>query len=159
IGLLKGKPYEIFTGKEDDTFRLPPDIDSGQVIKTPVKLDATQPAENRYDFRYLDNNGQSVVLPGLSRSFNSEYWNYAKLISGVLRQGMPLIQVLELVKTLHLYDEQINTWKAGVERALARFIPDGTKAGKACPQCQDPEGIIYEEGCMKCISCGYSICG
>ncbi|MFI5149861.1 MAG: adenosylcobalamin-dependent ribonucleoside-diphosphate reductase [Bacteroidia bacterium] len=157
IGLLKAKPYEIFTGKEDDSFRLPSYVLAGKVIKT--KLPASDPPENRYDFQYTTTEGQTVLLQGLSRSFNSEYWNYAKLISGVLRQGMALLQVLELVKTLHLYDDQINTWKSGVARALTKFIPSGTRAGKSCPQCGDPDGIIYEEGCIKCISCGYSLCG
>jgi len=160
VGVMNGKPYEIFTGKEDDSFSLPPNVVSGQVIKHPVHSNGESLIkEHRYDFQYKNGNGNELILEGLSRSFNSEYWNYAKLISGVLRQGMPIVKVLELVNTLHLYDDQINTWKSGVARALSKFIPNGTKTGTTCPQCKDPDGIIYEEGCLKCKSCGYSLCG
>jgi ribonucleoside-diphosphate reductase alpha chain len=108
----------------------------------------------------MDSDGYKVTIEGLSRSFNKEYWNYAKLISGVLRHGMPLHYVVDLVNNLNLFDENINTWKNGVSRALKRFIPDGTVAvDKKCPECGDPEGLIYEEGCLKCKSCGHSKCG
>jgi ribonucleoside-diphosphate reductase alpha chain len=155
VGILEGKPYEIFTGKEDDSFSLPPGTEKGWVIKVKTTEGLT-----RYDFQFEPRAGKRETIEGLSRSFNKEYWNYAKLISGVLRQGMPLPQVLNLVETLNLYSDYINTWKSGVSRALRKFIPDGTSAADhTCAQCGDPDGIIYEEGCLKCKSCGYSLCG
>ena len=108
----------------------------------------------------MDKDGYKVTIEGLSRSFDKEYWNYAKLISGVLRHGMPLPYVVDLISNLNLYNESINTWKTGVERTLKKFIPDGTKAVKnACPECGDHDGLVYEEGCLKCKSCGHSKCG
>lgn len=155
VGLLDNKPYEIFTGKAKDAFNLPDWVDNGCVIKHREEDGAA-----RYDFQYQDSDGYKVTIEGLSRSFNKEYWNYAKLISGVLRHGMPLHYVVDLVNNLNLFDENINTWKNGVSRALKRFIPDGTEAvDKKCPECGDPEGLIYEEGCLKCKSCGHSKCG
>lgn len=155
MGLLNGRPYEIFTGRAEDSFFLPAWVENGWVIKN--KLDDEK---SRYDFQYMDKEGYKVTIEGLSRSFNKEYWNYAKLISGVLRHGMPLPYVVNLVRNLHLYDATINTWKNGVERALKKFIPDGTQAvDHVCPECNDPEGLIYEEGCLKCKSCGHTKCG
>ncbi len=155
VGLLEDKPYEIFTGKAKDAFNLPDWVENGSVIKHREEDGAA-----RYDFQYQDSDGYKVTIEGLSRSFNKEYWNYAKLISGVLRHGMPLHYVVDLVNNLNLFDENINTWKNGISRALKRFIPDGTEAvDKKCPECGDPEGLIYEEGCLKCKSCGHSKCG
>ena len=155
IGLFDGRPYEIFTGRAIDTFRLPSYVNKGWVIKSKDE----ERDENRYDFQYLDREGYRVTIEGLSRSFNKEYWNYAKLISGVLRHGMPIIHVVDLVNGLNVEQEYINTWRNGVVRALKKFIPDGTKAVKeTCPSCGDPDGLIYKEGCLICKSCGHSEC-
>ena len=155
IGLLDGKPYEIFTGRVEDSFFLPNWVKDGWVIKS-----KDNKGNARYDFRYIDKDGYRVTIEGLSRSFNQEFWNYAKLISGVLRHGMPLPYVVDLVSNLNLYNDSINTWKNGVARALKMFIPDGTEAvDRKCPECEDPSGLIYEEGCLKCKSCGLSKCG
>ena len=155
IGLLDGKPYEIFTGKMKDAFNLPEYVKGGWVIKQ-----RDEEGISRYDFQYEDQDGYRVTIEGLSRSFNKEFWNYAKLISGVLRHGMPLHYVVDLVNNLNLFDENINTWKNGVARTLKRFIPDGTEAvDKKCPDCGDPDGLIYMEGCLTCKSCGHSKCG
>jgi len=155
IGLYEGRPYEIFTGRAVDTFRLPSYVSKGWVIKARDE----EREENRYDFQYTDREEYRVTIEGLSRSFNKEYWNYAKLISGVLRHGMPIIHVVDLVNGLNVEQEYINTWRNGVVRALKKFIPDGTKAVKeTCPSCGDPDGLIYKEGCLICKSCGHSEC-
>jgi ribonucleoside-diphosphate reductase alpha chain len=155
IGLMNGRPYEIFTGKVEDSFYLPPYVNDGWVIKNRDETDLA-----RYDFQYLDKDGYRVTIEGLSRSFNKEFWNYAKLISGVLRHGMPIVSVVDLIENLNLYSDNINTWKNGVVRTLKQFIPDGTKAtDKKCPSCGDSEGLVYEEGCLNCKSCGHSKCG
>lgn len=155
IGLVDGRPYEIFTGKMKDAFNLPQWVDKGWVIKN-----RNEDNTSRYDFQYIDSEGYKVTIEGLSRSFDKEFWNYAKLISGVLRHGMPIPYVVDLIQNLNLYDDHINTWKNGVARALKRFVPEGTEAvDKKCPSCNDPEGLIFEEGCLKCKSCGHSKCG
>jgi len=155
VGIIDNKPYEIFTGKAEDAFVLPDWVSKGWIIKS-----KTESEKSRYDFQYLDKDGYKITIEGLSRSFNQEYWNYAKLISGVIRHGMPMVHVIELIENLNLYNESINTWKTGVERALKQFIPNGTQGkDKSCPTCNDPHGLIYEEGCLKCKSCGYSKCG
>ncbi len=155
VGLIDGKPYEIFTGKMEDVFRLPDWVEKGWIIK-----EKDETGKKRYDFQFIDRQGYKVTIEGLSRSFNPEFWNYAKLISGVMRHGMPIQEVVKLVEGLNLSDDFINTWKNGVARALKRYIPDGTAPkDKKCPQCGDPEGLIYEEGCLVCKSCGYSKCG
>jgi len=155
VGLINNKPYEVFTGKAEDAFFLPAWVNNGWVLKK-----RNGEGKSRYDFQFLDKDGYKVTIEGLSRSFNKEYWNYAKLISGVLRHGMPLPYVVDLVSNLNLYDTTINTWKNGVERALKKFIPNGTKAvDHQCPECEDPDGLIYEEGCLKCKSCGHTKCG
>ena len=154
VGLLNGRPYEIFTGKTEDVFSVPSWVEYGWVIKKRREDGLTQ-----YDFQYEDKEGYKVTMGGLSRSFDKEFWNYAKLISGVLRHGMPLHYVVDLIAKMNLYDENINTWKSGVVRALKTFIADGTKVGDhTCGECGD-EGLVYEEGCLKCVSCGYSKCG
>lgn len=154
VGLLNGKPYEVFTGKAEDSFYLPPWVDKGWVIKN------KDDHKSRYDFQFMDKDGYRVTIEGLSRSFDKEYWNYAKLISGILRHGMPLPYVVDLVSHLNLYDDSINNWKNGVERALKKFIPNGSSAAdRRCMACGDPEGLVYEEGCLKCVSCGNSKCG
>lgn len=155
IGLYEGKPYEIFTGRAIDTFRLPDYVQDGWVIK---KKD--EHGNNRYDFQFMDKEGYRITIEGLSRSFNKEYWNYAKLISGILRHGMPLQHVVELVSDLNVPQDYISNWKNGVVRSLKKFIPDGTKAVKgSCPECDDPDGLVYKEGCLICKSCGFTECG
>lgn len=155
IGFVEGRPYEIFTGKMKDAFNLPQWVEKGWVLKN-----RNDDGSSRYDFQYIDAEGYKITIEGLSRSFNKEFWNYAKLISGVLRHGMPMPYVVDLIQNLNLYDEHINTWKNGVARALKRFVPEGTEAkDKRCPSCNDPEGLIFEEGCLKCKSCGHSKCG
>ena len=154
VGSLNGRPYEIFTGHADD-FWMPPWVQKGWIIKS--RLDTLS---SRYDFQFEDRQGYKVTIEGLSRSFNKEYWNYAKLISGILRHGMPLPFVVNIISKLHFEVDSINTWKNGVERALKKFIPDGTKAAeRACPKCNDVNGLIYQEGCLVCKTCGYSKCG
>jgi ribonucleoside-diphosphate reductase alpha chain len=153
VGKLNGKPYEIFTGKADDFF-LPPWVEEGVVIREKFKGEKA-----RYDFQFTDKQGYKITVEGLSRSFDKEYWNYAKLISGILRHGMPLPYVIELVQNLTLDDDSINTWKNGVVRGIKRYIPDGTKAdGSTCPECGSTESLIYQDGCLTCNSCGYSKC-
>ena len=154
VGLLNGRPYEIFTGKTEDVFNMPVSIEYGWVIKN-----RREDGSSQYDFQYEDKDGYKVTMGGLSRSFDKEFWNYAKLISGVLRHGMPLHYVVDLIGKMNLYDANINTWKSGVVRALKTFIADGTKVSDhTCGECGD-EGLVYEEGCLKCVSCGYSKCG
>lgn len=155
VGLIEGSPYEIFTGKMKDAFNLPQWVETGWVLKS-----RNEDSTSRYDFQYLDSDGYKTTIEGLSRSFNKEFWNYAKLISGVLRHGMPMPYVVGLIQNLNLYDDHINTWKNGVARALKKYVKDGTQAtDKKCSKCSDPEGLIYEEGCLICKSCGHSKCG
>ncbi len=155
IGLLDNRPYEIFTGRQDDDmFPIPKTITRGKIIKNKDE------AGTRYDFQYTDKYGYKNTLGGLSHQFNKEYWNYAKLISGVLRYGMPIEDVLDLVNSLRLDSDTINTWTAGVSRALKRYVPNGTKARghEVCSECGSGD-LVYEEGCLKCNSCGNSKCG
>lgn len=154
IGLLDGRPYEIFTGAAKESFSILSQVQRGWVIKS-----RSDDGKTRYDFQYEDSHGYKTTIEGLSRTFNEEYWNYAKLISGVLRHGMPLSFVVDMVENLHLNDETLNTWKKGVVRSLKRFIADGTKpAENICPSCKEPS-LVYEEGCLNCKSCGHSKCG
>ncbi len=154
VGILNGRPYEIFTGKAEGFF-LPPWVSKGWVIK--AKLENKQ---TRYDFCFEDKEGYRVTVEGLSRSFEPVYWNYAKLISGILRHGMPIQYVVHLIEKLTLEEDNINTWKNGVVRALKKFIPDGTIAGRRqCPECGESGGLVYKEGCISCTKCGYSKCG
>jgi ribonucleoside-diphosphate reductase alpha chain len=156
VGLKDGVPYEIFTGLEDeDMFPIPKSITKGVIIKR-----REQDGTSRYDFQYIDKYGYKNTLGGLSHIFNPEYWNYAKLISSVLRHNMPIPDVVNLVASLRLDSESINTWKAGVERALKKYIPDGTKAKTKhkCLECGS-NNLVYQEGCLICINCGSSKCG
>jgi len=156
VGLIEGKPYEIFTGlKEDDTFPIPKNVTKGKIIRH--KLES---GEKRYDFQYIDKYGYKVTMGGLSHQFNSEFWNYAKLISGVLRHGMTVIDAAHLVSSLHLDNAFINNWTAGVARALKKYIVNGTKAktGQKCNECSS-SNLIYQEGCLLCTDCGSSKCG
>jgi ribonucleoside-diphosphate reductase alpha chain len=152
IGTINNKPYEIFTGKADD-FYLPPWVEKGWVVKG-----KTEDGSSRYDFKFKDKQGYEIVVPGLSRSFEKTYWNYAKLISGVLRHGMPLQYVIDLVSNLSVDEDNINTWKNGVVRALKRYVPDGTAVDTKCPECGE-NTLVYEDGCLICKSCGHSKCG
>tara|TARA_B100000809_G_scaffold116679_1_gene114910 strand:- start:7959 stop:10589 length:2631 start_codon:yes stop_codon:yes gene_type:complete len=154
IGLLDGRPYEIFTGGAEESFAILSHVEKGWVIKSD-----SDDGKTRYDFQYEDSHGYKTTIEGLSRTFNKEYWNYAKLISGVLRHGMPLTFVVDMVNNLHLSDETLNTWKKGVARSLKRFIPDGAKPSEnVCPSCSEAS-LVYEEGCLNCKSCGHSKCG
>lgn len=155
VGLIDGKPYEIFTGLADDEDGIfcPKSVTHGKIIK------AVDPEGNkRYDFQFINKRGYKTTIEGLSYKFNPEYWNYAKLISGVLRYGMPIEQVIKMVDGLELNSQSINTWKMGVERALKKYIPNGTKAGQCCPNCGN-NSLVYQEGCLICTSCGASKCG
>lgn len=156
IGLKDGNPYEIFTGLADDEdgILIPKNINKGKIIKA-----VAEDGSKRYDFQFINKRGYKTTIEGLSDKFNPEYWNYAKLISGVLRYGMPIDQVIKLVSGLELDSQSINTWKNGVERALKKYLPNGTKAnGQRCPNCGQ-ETLIYQEGCLICTSCGTSKCG
>ena len=156
IGLLNGRPYEIFTGinDEDDGILVPKNVTSGKIIKA-----YDNDGRKHYDFQFKNRRGYKVTIEGLDSKFNPEFWNYAKLISGVLRYGMPIDQVIKLVSGLELDSKTINTWKSGVERALKKYLPNDTEAkGQKCPVCGQ-ETLIYQEGCLKCRNCGASKCG
>ena len=154
VGLQDGRPYEVFTGKiEEDAMYIPRKIDKGYIIKVREE-DGTK----RYDFQYTDRYGYTNTIGGISRLFDEEFWNYAKLISGVLRHGMPIEKTVSLIESLHLNSESINTWKTGVCRALKQYIVDGTKSKGKCPSCGQ-ENMAYQNGCLTCMSCGYSKCG
>lgn len=155
VGLLNDRPYEIFTGRAEDSFALPNYVEEGWIIKARDNNN-----RSRYDFRYVDSQGYNVVIEGLSRSFDKEFWNYAKLISGILRHGMPMVDIIHLIDNLNFDRNHINTWKNGVNRALKSFVPDGTRSkDHTCPGCGDEEGLVFEEGCLKCKSCGHTTCG
>ena len=154
VGKQDDRPYEIFTGKiEEDAMYIPKTITRGHILKV-SEADGTK----RYDFQYQDRYGYINTIGGISRLFDEEFWNYAKLISGVLRYGMPIDKVVQLVDGLHLDSETINTWKNGVERALKQYIKDGTRGKGRCPQCGQ-ENMAYQNGCLTCMACGYSKCG
>ena len=154
IGLLHGEPYEIFTGQQDDEdgIPLPKNVTHGVIIKH-----INEDGSKRYDFQFENKIGYKTTIEGLSERFNPEFWNYAKLISGVLRYKMPIEQVIKLISSLQLGSDNINTWKNGVERALKRYIKDGAASAEKCPNCKNQ--LIFEEGCLHCPTCGYSKCG
>lgn len=154
VGLQEGRPYEVFTGKiEEDAMYIPRKITKGFIIKV-----REEDGSKRYDFQYKDRYGYTNTIGGISRLFNEEFWNYAKLISGVLRHGMPIEKTVSLIESLHLDSESINTWKTGVCRAIKQYIADGTKSKGKCPSCGQ-ENMAYQNGCLTCMSCGYSKCG
>lgn len=156
VGLLNGRPYEIFTGLADDEegLMLPKNVSKGTIIKS-----YDEDGKKHYDFQFKNKRGYKMTIEGLDGKFNPEYWNYAKLISGVLRYGMPIDQVIKLVQGMELNSESINTWKNGVERALKKYLPNGTEAkGQKCPNC-GLETLVYQEGCLICTNCGASRCG
>ena len=156
VGLLNDQPYEIFTGLiDDDTRSIPKSVTMGSIVK-----EKNEAGNSRYDFQFVDRYGYKNTIGGISHMFNKEYWNYAKLISGVLRNGMPITDVVNLIAGLQLDNEAINNWKNGVERALKRYIPDGTidNSGRKCEKCNSHE-LVYQEGCLTCKGCGYSKCG
>ena len=156
VGLLNGRPYEIFTGLADDEegLMLPKSVTKGTIIKN-----RDSDGKKRYDFQFKNKRGFKMTMEGLDGKFDPEYWNYAKLISGVLRFGMPIEQVIKLVQGMELNNESINTWKNGVERSLTKYLPKGTQAkGQKCPNCNQ-ETLIYQETCLRCTNCGASKCG
>jgi ribonucleoside-diphosphate reductase alpha chain len=155
VGLQNGRPYEIFTGIQDDEegIMLPKNVTEGKIIKN-----IDEEGIKRYDFQFANKRGYKTTIEGLSEKFDSEFWNYAKLISGVLRYGMPIDQVIKLIGGLDLDSESINTWKNGVERALKKYMPDGEAKGQICPVCGQ-ETLVFQEGCLHCTNCGHSKCG
>ncbi|MBP3517998.1 MAG: adenosylcobalamin-dependent ribonucleoside-diphosphate reductase [Parabacteroides sp.] len=156
VGLLNGRPYEIFTGLADDDegIMLPKNVSKGSIIKS-----YDEDGKKHYDFQFKNKRGYKMTIEGLDGKFNPEFWNYAKLISGVLRYGMPIDQVIKLVQGMELNNESINTWKNGVERALKKYLPNGMEAkGQKCPNCGH-ETLVYQEGCLICTNCGASRCG
>lgn len=153
VGTLDGRPYEMFTGKLDGLPAIPNNVEKGFIVKA-----RSEDGMSRYDFKYQDRDGYNVIIEGLSRSFDKEYWNYAKMISGVLRHGMPLPYVVDLIGSLNLEDDTLTTWKNGVTRVIKKFIPDGTKSNNKCPKCEQ-DSLIFQEGCLTCSNCGHSKCG
>ena len=166
VGLLDDRPYEIFAGKlTNGLSNLPPSVKDCEVVKNIMEVDGVDNNGNpiktkkkRYDIEYIDNNGVKQVHTGLNHAFNPEYWNYAKLISGNLRHGMPLLYVYELISSLNLRDDVLNTWKNGMARVIKRYIKDGEKMKGKCPECGGDD-FIFQEGCLRCSNCGYSKCG
>jgi len=152
VGILDGRPYEMFTGKLEGLQSIPNNIERGFIVKA-----RGGDGKSRYDFQYEDKDGYKITIEGLSRSFDKDYWNYAKMISGVLRHGMPLPYVIDLVSSLNLGEDSLNTWKNGVKRVIKKFIPDGTKGNNLCPKCKQ-DSLIFQEGCLICSTCGHSAC-
>ncbi|MBP5677324.1 MAG: ribonucleoside-diphosphate reductase, adenosylcobalamin-dependent, partial [Bacteroidales bacterium] len=151
VGMYEGRPYEIFTGRAEN-FLVPKYVEKGWVIR--VKEKGQEHA--RYDFQFTDQDGYNITIEGLSRMFRKEFWNYAKLISGILRHGMPIANVVELIGKLTFDTDSITTWSNGVARALKRYIKDGTETGEVCPDCGSK--LVYSGGCKSCPDCGWSKC-
>jgi ribonucleoside-diphosphate reductase alpha chain len=159
VGLLEGRPYEIFTGKEEE-FQIPKSVENGVIRRMKIKDEKSGEEESRYDFIINHKSDDVMIVEGLSKAFNSDYHNYAKLVSGILRHGMPLPYVIDLIDGLKLGEEALTTWKAGVVRGIKKYITDGTKAkGAKCTNCGVEDGIVFEEGCLKCKNCGSAKCG
>ena len=157
-GILDGRPYEMFTG-EQSNFPIPSYVETGKIKRHKI-INKEGEKVSKYDFSFIDKNGEDVTLEGLNNSFSPEFWNYAKLVSGILRHGMPLPYAMDLVSGLNLKEESLNNWKAGVCRMIKKYIKDGTKAKDTkCSECGDENGLIFEESCLKCKSCGASKCG
>jgi ribonucleoside-diphosphate reductase alpha chain len=157
VGIKDDRPYEIFTGKhENGLANLPNNIKECEVVKNIVEIDGKR--RKRYDIEYVDNQGEKHVHQGLNHAFNTEYWNYAKFISGVMRHRMPLVYIYDLIDSLTFSEDHINTWKNGVGRVIKRYIKDGEKGTGVCPNCGS-DNLIYKEGCLACMSCGNSKCG
>ena len=156
IGMKDGRPYEIFTGKtEEDRFPIPKWVERGNIIKN-----RNEDGTKVYDFQYFDKDGYEVLMRGLSRCFNPEFWNYAKMISALLRHEIPLLNVINIISGLNFREDAINSWKNGVIRALKKFIQDGTKQkGVVCPSCGQENTMEFKEGCLTCTNCSYSKCG
>lgn len=152
VGKLDDRPYEFFTGKLEGLPAIPNYVEKGSIVKA-----RGEDGMSRYDFQYEDKDGYKVTIEGLSRSFDKEYWNYAKMISGVLRHGMPLPYVIDLIASLNLEDDSLTTWKNGVTRVIKRFVENGTKSSNKCPKCEE-DSLIFQEGCLICANCGYSAC-
>ena len=158
VGLLDGRPYELFVGRlENGLSNLSPSIIQCEIVKNIIENENGE-KKKRYDIEYVDSEGVKQIHTGLNHTFNPEYWNYAKLISSVLRHGMPLISVYELIRSLNLHDEHLNTWKAGIERVIKKYIKDGEKAKGQCPECGG-ENFEFKEGCLMCVECSWSKCG
>lgn len=158
IGMLDGRPYEIFTGNQDN-FPIPSYVENGKIKRNKI-INKDGEKVSKYDFSFIDKNGEEVLMEGLNNSFSPEYWNYAKMTSGILRHGMPLPYAIDLIYSLNLKEESLNNWKAGVCRMLKKYIKDGTKAKDTkCSECGDENGLVFEEGCLHCKSCGNSKCG
>jgi ribonucleoside-diphosphate reductase alpha chain len=157
VGMLDGRPYEIFTGNQDN-FPIPSYVENGKIKRNKI-INKDGEKVSKYDFSFIDKNGEEVLMEGLNNSFSSEYWNYAKMTSGILRHGMPLPYAIDLISSLNLKEESLNNWKAGVCRMLKKYIKDGTKSKDTkCSECGDENGLVFEEGCLKCKSCGYGKC-
>ena len=166
VGLKDGRPYELFTGKNENGLAyLPTNIKECEIVKNIFEIE--EPDENgkmvkvrkkRYDIEYTDNNGERQVHTGLNHAFNPEFWNYAKFISGVLRHGMPIVYTYELINSLNFKEDYINTWKNGVARVIKRYIKDGEKGNGKCPNCGSTEHLQFKEGCLICTACGASKC-
>ena len=158
VGIFDGRPYEIFTGQQEN-FPIPTSVESGKIKRIKI-INKKGEKISKYDFSFVDKNGEEVVVENLNSSFSPEYWNYAKMISGVLRHGMPLPYAIDLISGLNLKEESLNNWKAGVCRMVKKYIKDGTKAKDTkCSECGDENGLVFEEGCLHCKSCGNSKCG
>jgi ribonucleoside-diphosphate reductase alpha chain len=165
VGIKDGRPYEIFTGKlENGLSNLPQNIKDCEVVKNIIEVDGVNEngeqvkiKKKRYDIEYVDSDGVKQAHTGLNHAFDPEFWNYAKLISGILRHGMPIIHAYQLIESLNFKEDHINTWKNGVARVIKRYVKDGEKSKGKCPECHGTE-FQFKEGCLSCQNCGWSKC-